>query len=63
MRRILSLLAGAVAGVLLAGIVAGMAIPTLPSSWRSERLIWTMAIVVVAASIGVATVLSKPRRE
>ena len=63
MRRTLSVVAGAIGGVLLAGIAAGIAVPALPASWRSEGLIWTLAGLVVAASIGAATVLSKPRRE
>ena len=63
MRRTLSVVAGAVAGVLIAGIAAGIAIPTLPGSWRSEGVVWTLAVLVVAASIAVATVLSRPRRD
>ena len=62
MGRTLGVLIGAAAGVLLAGITAGVLIPILPSEWRSEGLTWAGAALVVAASITAALVLSAPRR-
>lgn len=63
MRRTVGVVIGAAAGVLLAGIAAGILIPNLPSPWRSEGLTWAAAAIVIAASIGAAIVLTKPRRD
>jgi hypothetical protein len=61
--RISSLLAGALAGVLCAGVGAAVLIPLLPQGWRSEWVVWASTAALVAACVGAAFLMSRPARE
>jgi hypothetical protein len=58
MRRVLVLIAGLLAGIVLTGAVAPGIIWMLPPGLRGESVLWTTAIVVIAATMGAVWILS-----
>ena len=63
MGRTLSLLAGLIGGLLLAGVEVGFVVPLAPDGWRSPLFVWASSATVVALSVGAAFLVSRPRRE
>jgi hypothetical protein len=59
----LALAAGAVAGILLSGVVSAALIPFLPPALRGVPLVCATTIVVVALAVFAAYRLSAPRSE
>ena len=57
------ILGGALAGVLLAGVVAGVVVPVLPASARQPWVVWIVAAGAIALCVYVARRLtSSPPR-
>jgi hypothetical protein len=62
MPRVIALFLGLVAGLVGAGVAAGLLIPQLPPDARSPGLVWASASVLIVTGVGVAFVLTRPRR-
>jgi hypothetical protein len=62
MKRALAIVAGALAGVLLAGILAPMMIVVLPPRLRGESIVLIVAATVVAAATCASWVATSSRR-
>lgn len=63
MGRTMALAIGLVGGLALSGIAVGILMPTLPHAWRSEALVWSLSVALVALCIAAAYRMSRPRRE
>ena len=57
MKRVIVLLVGLVAGVLLSGIGAAAIVPLVPESWRGGALVWVVTIAVTILTMTVVGVL------
>ena len=62
MKRAVSVVAGIIAGIALAGPVVAF-IPWLPAPLRNEYVLGSVATLVVGVSVGAAWTLARPRRE
>ena len=62
MKRAFAVVAGVVVGIVLAGPVVAL-LPWLPAPLRNGYVLWSVAALVVAATVGAAWTLSSPRRE
>ncbi len=63
MKRGLWILAGAILGVAITGVVAPLVIMLLPQAWRSERIVWATTAVIVASTVGASWFVSGRRKE
>ena len=62
MKRPLAVLIGALAGLLLAGLVTAIAVPTLPPEWHSRPVVWSATALLVGGSVAAAVRWSAPRK-
>ncbi len=63
MKRVFAVGAGLVGGLFLAGIITAATVGLLPSSLRSEALVWVVSIGCIAVSVWVAWAWSSPPRQ
>lgn len=54
---------GFAAGVLIAGVVAGLVLPLAPPDWRNPPVVWVSSVIVVGLCVGVAFLASRSSRE
>ena len=63
MHRCVMLLAGALTGLVLAGVGAALWVPFAPERWRTREVIWILTAGVVAVAVGASFLLSRPPRQ
>ena len=61
MKRVIVLLAGLIAGVLLSGVGTAVVMPLVPDNWRGGALIWIVTIAITILTMTVfGVLLAKP---
>ena len=63
MKRAIAVVVGVAVGVVLAGPAAAAFVPLLPARMRDGYVLWSLAGLVIAASVVAAWKLSGRRRE
>lgn len=61
-RTFVAMVAGALGGLLLAGVLVGLAVPNMPAAWRSPGLVWLAAAGVAAAGAALAVRVAGTRK-
>lgn len=61
-RRVLAAVGGAAVGLGGAGLAVALLLPVLPAAWRSEAVVWTLALVSVALGVAVSAFATRQPR-